>query len=101
MFDQLALVELRRAWGEALCFLRRVRHHAGTKVPALSLLNFKDEPEESLDVRPLARNLNREPGKKLRDLSPEMLLKASMVVNCWKDFCRPNRKLADYGGGVS
>jgi len=59
------------------------------------LLNFKDEPEEVLGVRPLCSTyLNREPGEKLRDLSPEMLLRSSMVVKVRKKFADSIRKLA-------
>jgi len=59
------------------------------------LLNFKDEPEEVLDVRPLCSTyLNREPGEKLRDLSPEMLLRSSMVVSIREIFADSIRKLA-------
>jgi len=59
------------------------------------LLNFKDEPEEVLDVGPLCSTyLNREPGEKLRDLSPEMLLRSSMVVSVREMFADSIRKLA-------
>jgi len=79
-------------------FVSRVRHHAGTNVPALSLLNFKDEPEEVLDVRPLCSTyLNREPGKKLRDLSREMQLRSSLVVKGKEKFADSIQILAVTG----